>query len=198
MPGMLFRGWLLSFPELFWGGTGGKGGEIQRADTSSLAEAPSPSPFAWCWNFGGELTPFHPEKSQMVHAQIKNLGLGSQSWFIMEHSISCSVRVLLKVAGLVGSGRELQGMEPAKPDAQNGPYLKLAYFYDPFVNLSWSLIKMSEFPMKHLKISSTFHFKNNTPADNLGFQKSTQMLAEESYNDSAWSQCQECIPEPCN
>lgn len=52
--------------------------------------------------------------------------------------------------------------------------------------------------MKHLKISSMFHFKNNVPADNLRFQKSTQMLAEESYNDSAWSHRQECIPEPYN
>ena len=100
----------------------------------------------------------------------------------MERSISCSIRLLLEAGG---GGRVVWGMEPAKPDAENGPYLKLAYFYDPFIKLSWSLIKMSQFPMKHLKISSMFHFKNNVPADNLRFQKSTQMLAEESYNDSA-------------
>lgn len=53
----------------------------------------------------------------------------------------------------------VRGKKPAKPDAENGPYLKSAYFYDPFIKLSWSLIKMSEFPMKHLKISSMFHSK---------------------------------------
>lgn len=106
--------------------------------------------------FWGRADTLSPREKPDGSCLDKNLGLGSQSWFIMEHSISCSVKSAPEGGGVGGGRRELRGMEPAKPDAENGQYLKLAYFYDPFVNLSWSLIKMSEFPTFENKLHVPF------------------------------------------
>ena len=54
-------------------------------------------------------------------------------------------------------------------DAKKGPYLILACFYDALIKFSWSLIKMSKFSMKNLEIISMLYFKNNIPAETLGF-----------------------------
>lgn len=105
----------------------------------------------------------------MVRAPRKNLGLGSQSWFIME-AVSLALFDIPPKSWGAGGGR------PQDQEAKKEPDLIWTWRYDPLMKFFWPFIKMSKFPMKNSKTMSLFYVKNNTPVGNLGFHRSIQLF----------------------
>lgn len=166
MPGMLFGRWLLSLAELFWGELVGRWRSSKGRGQLSRVEAPSPRPLPDAEILARSWHALHPTQSQMVHAPLKTLSWGHKPVHNGTQSFLLCQIFLPKIGG-TGPTSKIQ---------RKILYLIFVCFYDPLKKFPLSLIKMSYFPMKNLKIIDRFYFKNSTPAENQGFQKSIQML----------------------
>lgn len=134
--------------------------EAQRAETSASSGGPQPTPLCLMLKFWGRADTLSPRKARCVHARIKTLSRSQKlvhKWNTVSLALS---EYSLKGEGQGGGGDSgCAGKKPKCLRCRERAIFKISVFYDHFIKLSWSLIKMSEFPMKYLKISSTFHSK---------------------------------------
>lgn len=158
-----------------FGGTGGKVEEL-RGQRLVLELRPP----AWHRDSRGELLPPSPSAEPDGWSSDKNLGLGSQSCFTMEHTVSGS-------AGYSSRGRRV---EPAGPGCEIERWL----LWRPSHKVP--TVRYYDIKIPHEESESNIHvlFQEWHTAENWGLQKTTRRFCRAEYNDSAQSHCQEL---PC-